>query len=458
MCNLTFIILSQNEWDMVWSVEYGSPPYYGVDMRVVGNPNTTTDYCHNGGLCSDNSISIDNAGNIIAIAAWGGGSANTISGIRVFKLDSSDGSTIWTRDFNDSWDQTPSDILIDKTGNYVVLYRVDVGNSDHSWGGRIYRLSPDGSTICRTNFFHSGGWHNYEDGAYGLAIDNSNDIIVASAEAGSFLLRKFSPSCSSLWTINIDAAGYPYVSGGRDVEVDRDGNYITVGYETRNNMMIVAKVDPNGNLLWKNYYTQSYGGNGRHVVSDAEIAVDSSNNYVIATQDGKVIKMDTNGNILWVRSFSSIDLDGIAIPASESNYLIVGTFYESGDRDVFVAKIRASDGSTVWSRTFDNVSAPTDQTGGDIGTGITLLPDGSIIVSGYRGNKNYGGHIWIFKLVGLTPVHREEERHTGFQIRRIYTPDGRYISPQESSLRSGLYILEEISSGGKVRRRPIVVP
>ncbi len=443
------LLHAQYEWDIIWQRTYGNPPYFGVDMRVVGRPDIYTDFCGTYGLCADNEVAIDGNGYILTVASWGGGSANQISGIRVFRLNPSSGSIVWFRDLNQTWDQVASDVRVDRSGNYVVLYRVDVGNYPHCWGGKIYRLrSSDGTTLCEnTGYFWSGDadncWHNYWDGPYGMDIDDANHAVVVTGDAGGFYMWKFDQSCQVLWWIPIHTPPYPASSAGRDVVVDRAGNYVAVGYETQTASMVVAKVSPSGTILWKRFYPLS--GEGGRIVdeADAEIAVDSSNNYVIVTYDGKVIKLDSNGNILWSRYMGNVRLDAVVVPSSEPTYLIAGTLFESGDRDVYVAKIRASDGSVVWSQTFDRISSPSDNTGGDMGTGIALDPlDETIVVSGYSGNANFAGYEWVFKLAGLTPVQREEsipDRETGRY--RVFSPDGRLIM-------EGRYAPENLPSGG----------
>ncbi len=450
------LLHAQYEWDIVWQKTYGNPPYFGVDMRVVGRPDIYTDFCGTYGLCADNEVAIDGSGYILTMASWGGGSANQISGIRVFRLNPADGNIVWYRDITQTWDQVASDVKVDKSGNYVILYRVDVGNHPHCWGGKLYRLSNiDGSTICTNwGYFWSGDeencWHNYWDGPFGMDVDNSNNIVVVTGDIGGFYMWKFGPDCNRLWSILIHSPGYPYSAAGRDVAVDRNGDYVAVGFDTKTASMVVSKISPSGTILWKRFYPIS--GHGGRIVNqaDAEIAVDSSNNYVIVTYDGKVIKLDSNGNLLWNTAFSNVKLDAVVIPAYEPTYLIGGTLYETGDRDVFVAKIRAVDGTAVWTHTYDRIASPSDNTGGDMGTGIGLDPtDQSIVITGYSGNANFAGYEWIFKLAGLTPVSIGENRHTADGIYRFFSPDGRLLGegrePPESP---GIYI---IHGGGKTK-------
>ncbi len=446
------LLFSQYEWDVLWHRVYGNPP--GIDMRL--GPDGYIEFCERDGMCADNEVAIDGEGNIVTIASRGGGLENELSTILVQKLNPDDGSVIWDTVLQQFWDQAAADVKVDRTGNYVVLYRVDVGNHNHCWGGKLYRLDRNtGNVICQNyGYFWSGDsencWHNYWDGPYGMDIDGSNDIVIVSYDVSNFYMWKFSSSCSLLWNMVIHDSPYPYHVAGRDVVVDRNGDYVAVGYDGQTASMMVVKVSPSGSIIWKKFYSISRAG-GRPLTADAEIAVDSSNNYVIATYDGKVIRMDSDGNVIWSNSYANVRFDGIQVPASEPTYLLVGTYYETGsvDKDIYVAKIRQSDGAVLWIRMLDMIANPTDSSGGDLGSGIAISPvDQSIVVSGYAGNANYGGYERVIKLAGLTPVSEVETPYrAGDGMYRVYTPGGRLIftgRPEQVERhlrRPGLYIL-----------------
>jgi len=197
--------------------------------------------------------------------------------------------------------------------------------------------------------------------------------------------------------------GGPYGTvGGKDeglaIAVDGSGNTYVTGYSksawscstdcTVNNFVgpidpFVAKLDPNGNLIWNTF------GYGRD-----DIVVDGSGNIYV-TGGASVAKMDPNGNLIWnYTSLGDGASYGIAVDGSGNVYVTgySGTTWGSpvnphsgGDyQDAFVAELDSS-GTLLWN-TFLGGSGGGGYSGGwDEGRGIAVDASGNVYVTGYSG-------------------------------------------------------------------------
>jgi hypothetical protein len=234
-----------------------------------------------------------------------------------------------------------SDVAVDSVGN-VYLSGSTTGKlvptaTSHPYDGFIIKYAPNGSEIWRKQFPDSLG--DFAD------------------------------------TISVDSSQNMFVAGERGLD-----NY-------------VAKLDPNGNVLWR--ITPNFSViNGRHTELYDSIldpagdlyVVGSTNSYYdngygfIAT-DGVVAKYDTNGVLLWqqqlrMRTFD--DLTHITLDASGNVYVAGDTFdipfQITGVANSVWAKYDPS-GNLLWLQEFGNPER-------DEATGIAVDKSGHVYVSG----------------------------------------------------------------------------
>ena len=134
-------------------------------------------------------------------------------------------------------------------------------------------------------------------------------------------------------------------------------------------------------------------------------------------------KLSPSGSPLWVKTYGNTNQSlgrAIAVDASGDVALtgkffgalhIVGTQGSFGNNDIFVAKVRGTDGSGVWASRYGS-------DGNDRGFGIAFDPAGNIDVTGsfnlLSGGVTFGGETWtasgvdafIAQLNGTTGTHR----------------------------------------------------
>ena len=156
----------------------------------------------------------------------------------------------------------------------------------------------------------SVNWIQYTRGV-SIAVDNSNNVFTVDYDynpAGDIYITRRNSSGTSLWSVSYDQTDNTKWEKAIWVETDNLGNSIVAGnlmsgYSSPvNAASILMKFDPNGNLLWRNIYENSFDGS-----YTKKCIVDASNNiYVLgmgnSAQYGyvtKVKKFAPDGSTLW---------------------------------------------------------------------------------------------------------------------------------------------------------------
>lgn len=267
-------------------------------------------------------VALDPEGNVLVDGVFGGGldfgggalTATGSSDVFVAKLDSS-GGHVWSRRFGGDGSATTYNLAVDPSGAVLVVGWFD-GVVDFGGGARtsagatdifLVKLDADGEYL----------WDiEYGDGAAqeseGVASDSDGNILIAGTFQGS-----------------VDLGGEVLTSAG-------DGD------------IFVAKLDPDGNLLW----SRRYGDD--------------------AFQAAARITSDPFGDIVFTgHAAGSVDFGGGSLPGA-------GAF------DVYAVKLTA-DGHHIWSGRYGDGEYQTGQT-------LTTDPAGDVLLTGYiQGTANFGG-------------------------------------------------------------------
>jgi hypothetical protein len=232
----------------------------------------------------------------------------------------------------------------------------------------------------------------------GIAIDSSNNVYVAGVTyrypggTNGFVV-KYDSSGNRLWEAH---AGLPSPGNvfGSDVAVDSVGNVYLSGSTTGKLVAgstshpydgFIIKYAPNGSETWRLQFPDSLGD-----FADT-ISVDSSQNMFVAGSRGAVdtyiAKLDPNGNVLWRITPNFSVINGRHTELYESTIDPAGNFYVVGSTNSYydnaygfvatdgvVAKYD-SNGVLLWQqqlrqRTFDDL------------TSVTLDASGNVFVAG----------------------------------------------------------------------------
>jgi alpha-tubulin suppressor-like RCC1 family protein len=209
-----------------------------------------------GGVSFGGSIVRDNSDNIYLAGPVG----EYPSGILIVKYDVN-GNSISTLRYDLGCLGYPN-IAVDKENN---LYA-----SVQPWGNPasfLLKYDPAGNLVFNKD---TTGWGGL------LAVDNDNDVYVASSSQGDYLTTKLDPTGNILWNKTFDSGHYESPSA---ITLDREGNIIISGTSTINELThnyLNIKYSPNGNVLWTSI---NYGG---YCHSPFGIAVDPDNAIYVA--------------------------------------------------------------------------------------------------------------------------------------------------------------------------------
>jgi hypothetical protein len=211
----------------------------------------------------------------------------------------------------------------------------------------------------------------YNDNAYSIYIDSSDNIFIAGIAGGDLYpsnpngqswVGKFNTSGAIQWQTTIAAEAYGSVIN--QLVTDSSGNIIVAGY-TPNvyGKGWVAKLNSSGAVQWLKATATESGLSG--------VATDSSNNiYLVGSgaargNPGVAMKLDTNGNQLWAKTWNGNNsyangAGGVTVSASGYVYI---SFTVMDPSDAYIAKLSTSDGSQVWQR---KLNSGTNDYGGSL--------------------------------------------------------------------------------------------
>jgi len=355
-------------------------------------------------------ISVDSQTNNIIIGTidydfWGASESD----IFIQKKDKN-GTSIWSNiyDYNAAANDFGYDVAVDSSDNiYVVGYVYSVNNK---WDIFLRKYDAAGN-IQWTRFYNRQ--RGSEDNAMDVAVDTLNNIyVIGTVETTNrnddIWLAKYDSAGNNIWSKTIDG-GINEDDEGIGIDVDSAGNiYISANVSTNiadpwRDYIMVAKYDTDGNEIWKDI-TGSTNENGA-----GKIVVDNAGNiYVTGSILEDEINFDINiwirkydnaGNEVWTKTYDntsqadSMDY-GRGICVDNKGYLyVIGHEEQSGENaNIWIRKIEVTNGNTIWTRTYNNVSI----NGDDIGFGIDVDSANNVIGAGFiQANASDNSDAWL---------------------------------------------------------------
>jgi uncharacterized delta-60 repeat protein len=293
----------------------------------------------------------------------------------------------------------PYDISVFATGTIALTGMMSM-NSGGTANGDIVTMTLDPQLNNGWTRYNNGNSFADDQGA-DMVVDPSGNAYVCGFTKGGeitnedLVVFKVAPNGEPLWRFVYQ--GQTEHSSDKAVAIaidDQFNTYVTGVTDTGSNANIyTAKINPSGNLEWQQIY------NGTLVGSDipAGIAVAPNGNiYVAATTlntttlfDGTLICYDPNGNQLWA---TDLDKGGIAESFSalavdaQNNAYAAGAFNAPSGAlsEGLLAKFDPS-GIILWDTTYDFSSATSDR---DFFNCIALDDAGNVFVAG-QSNFNF---------------------------------------------------------------------
>ncbi|MDH4211556.1 MAG: T9SS type A sorting domain-containing protein [candidate division WOR-3 bacterium] len=276
---------------------------------------------------------------------------------------------------NGDWDGAFS-VAVDNSNNIIVAGISYIGGNNDYF---IVRYDSNGTVLWQDTIDNGAA-----DNAECVAVDNSNNIIMTgySSIGGDYdyFIIKYDSTGTILWQAALDNNGLYDIARG--VAVDNANNIIVTGYCDIGNdcVYLTVKYDSDGTIVWADTLSNGLWD------SALGVAVDNANNIIVTgyTSDGVnndyfTVKYDSSGTILWQDIIDKYQFDqayGVAVDNS-NNIIVTGC---SGgpfsDYDYFTLKYDSS-GIILWQDTLDN------NNNDDVAYSVAVNNTNNIIVAGY---------------------------------------------------------------------------
>jgi len=317
-------------------------------------------------------------------------------------------------------------------GSSWFLFENQYGQGNHDYGRSIIEYS-DGGYVCAGNSSTSGNEYGdllllkidesgEEEWMHNLSFSPSDraNMLLESFDSGIIIVGKtVSPINDSkdILILKTNQSGHVewYNNYGNDEDEEahhiyslNDNGYIICGQSieknTGFNMLLLLKVDLDGNQVW----SKTYGGNGDDF--GYSVIEENDGSYLVAGMtkssgdfngDAWLLKIDSNGNEVWRRLYGGTDIDLVRhLTRTSDGYAMIGntTSYGSGNNDIFVIKVDY-EGIQQWSSTFGGV-------GTDIGRKIINYNNEGFVLIGYTDSfgEGNGFNNWLIKIDELGNV------------------------------------------------------
>jgi hypothetical protein len=239
-----------------------------------------------------------------------------------------------------------------------------------------------------------------------IALNGGGYAAVGYADTGfgtDVVLVRFDARGDTVWTREYGGGGNEF---GWDVVEVGDGGMFVAGLREApspgHEDVLLLRVDSAGSLIWE----RSFGGAGRDRAWFATLARDGAVVLAAETEelddgglsdmrDAQVIAVGEDGTLRWIRTLEAAGDQRVFQIAQtpDGQYVVAGTTApaDGSDRDVYVARLDAN-GRVLWTRDLGQGSD-------EVGHGVTALPDGQVIVTGYGATPtNDAADVYLMRL------------------------------------------------------------
>ena len=193
------------------------------------------------------------------------------------------------------------------------------------------------------------------------------------------------------------------------VRVTADGSYVVTGYRTRTNGgrdLLLAKLDPSGDLLWKRVIGGAGDDEGRSLVVTEDgdyLVVGYTRSYGSGGADCLICKFSSGGTPRWIRTWGGSEDDQLAAVISTLGGRVFATGFTNsydpvGRSKILLAEVRATGDSLVCCRAYEEIGF------WDLaGSGLESLP-GVVIVTGGVNAPLIGGTDLLVMVATMDPL------------------------------------------------------
>ncbi len=318
------------------------------------------------------------------------------------------------------------------------------------------------------------GWERTYNGG---GLDEINGL--AQTPDGGYIMTGYY-NAFRVYLIKTDANGkqqwnkfYPPSQFGtraqaRSVVTTRDSGYAVVGFRTigsTNRDILLFKTNSFGKVLWSKSFGTTYDDEGFGIVEfpNGDLAICG---YQTVNGSGDldkalfVARTDGQGNLIWAKTYNPPQnkKQGNALTiAPNGDLVVVGelqTTLTSLNTDVYVMRLNAANGDTIWQRTFD-IEGKNDKA-----RAVVVTADNHIVISGESTSANGQLQGLFAKIdgtgVNINPIWNEAIPKTSFHG-LSQTSDGGFFVTGRKEINSldDLYIGRFSSTGALLWERNI---
>ena len=352
----------------------------------------------------------------------------------------------WSKGFGSANNDAGQAVEFDSGGN---LYATGYFQGTVNFGGNCGALTSNGSSYpdaylakyspSGTCLWAKGFGGTLDDAGYGVAVDSSDNVVVAGDFAGTadfgggavtgqpgynIFVAKYGSDGRYQWSktygspsggtnlpysVAVDSSGNVGLTGQFQYSIDFGGGSLTGNGSFQD--VFVLKLSAGGGYLWSKGFGGSFIDMGRGIAFDpsGNVVVVGTFWYTIDVGCGTltsaggdeifVVKYSPSGGCLWAKRFGdsadqeamgvAVDFAGnIAITGSFKGTLnfggsdLVDTYF--AQPDIYVVELNAS-GGHVWSKSFGTMNS-------DQGRAVAVDTSGNVVITGYfLGTIDFGG-------------------------------------------------------------------
>jgi hypothetical protein len=212
--------------------------------------------------------------------------------------------------------------------------------------------------------------------------NRSNWVLTVNANEGNI------DSPSNAWTTSVayDSMGNAFMTGV----------YGGLGGDSG---MFLIKTDPNGQVMFNNYYDEFYAFGWSMIVDKHDDVVFVMAEFDPEAADTVLVKVSgTDGTIMWQKYLADTDAasDDVALCVDidpQNNIVIAGQTATSGQVDFWIGKFNGETGASIWQKQYDSDGCH------DTAGGIAIDSQGNIGVAG--SSYGPGTFLAVFKVSGV---------------------------------------------------------